>query len=315
MTSSEGAASAQRAVPALMRHVDHVTAERRGEHTVLRARKLVSREEAVISFAGQPAAPVRIFPGTFYFEVVRQCLLWLLGDEHGGFLDLAEVKSVRYPGMAACGEELRMEAVVAAPVRGRPIDVRAEFRTPDGQLVTRMSLAFAGGGQDPGDVPAIGPAEFLRWLPYADPMVLVDRVVRHDPGRRIETIKAITRSDPVFRRRPDGGPLVSYAYPAGLVLNSWGQSAALLVKAVHGETGTILTASARGFRAHRPVHPGDVLTNVVRLDEVRHPGAYFVSGEVFAGEDVVAGGSAVMTVRGPAAPSTRDPRARPEEQA
>jgi 3-hydroxyacyl-[acyl-carrier-protein] dehydratase len=298
-----------------MRHVDHVTAERSGENTILRARKHVSQEEALISFAALPAAPVNIFPGTFYFEVVRQCLLWLVGEEYDGFLDLAEVKSVRYAVMADCGDDLHMEAVVAPLDRGRPIDVRAEFRKPGGQLAARMSLEFDGGGQGTDGTPAIGPAEFLRWIPYADPMILVDRVVRHDPGKSIETLKAISNSDPVFRRRPDGGPLVCYAYPAGLVLNSWGQSAALLVKALPGGGGTVLTASARGFRTYRKAYPGDVLRNLARLDEVRYGSTFFVSGSTFVGADMVASGSVVMTVQGPAEKSTHDLRVRPKEPA
>jgi 3-hydroxyacyl-[acyl-carrier-protein] dehydratase len=285
--------------PTLMCPLEHIGAEPDGENTIVSARKTVRREEAFIGLALSAHERADIFPGSFYFEAVRQSLLWLRGPQAPGALDLLELRSARYQAMATVGDELRMRAVVG-PWRNRDtVEVESVFRRADGQLLVRMKLLFGAGREDADDL--IDPARFHQWIPYRDPMMLVDRVVLHERGRLIHTLKAISRSDPVFHRLPGERGLDTYAYPAGLVVNSWGQSAVLLARACVESAGTIATASARRFSVHRKVYPGDVLRHVVRLDQVMYDSTFFVSGETFVGDDLVARGSLVMTVQDPKA--------------
>ncbi|MGP3924294.1 3-hydroxyacyl-ACP dehydratase FabZ family protein [Streptomyces sp. 8N616] len=299
MTTPHGKTDCRPAEPTLMCPLDHISAVADGDRTVLQARKTVRPEEAFISLPLSTREQIDIFPGSFYFEAVRQSLNWLKGPKATGSLDLAELKSARYQAMATVGDEIQLRAVVQPWEPGGPMHADAVFRRSDGQLLVRMNLVFAANSRRPDQ--GLGPEQFMQWIPYRDPMLLVDRVVLHEPGRLIHTLKAITHSDPVFHRREDGRPLDAYAYPSGLVVNSWGQSAVLLARSSVDTKGTISTASARQFITHRNVYPGDVLRHVARLDQTMYDTTFFLSGETYAGDDLVASGSLVMTVQDPTA--------------
>jgi 3-hydroxyacyl-[acyl-carrier-protein] dehydratase len=113
------------------------------------------------------------------------------------------------------------------------------------------------------------PTEILAALPHRYPMLMVDRVLTVEPGRRLSAVKAVTFAEPWYDGAGGDTPLQDLAYPHALLLESWGQAAGLLGSSV-GEAGTgpdgvMLLGGAAGVRFHRPVHPGDVLVHDVRL--------------------------------------------------
>jgi 3-hydroxyacyl-[acyl-carrier-protein] dehydratase len=134
-------------------------------------------------------------------------------------------------------------------------------------------------------------ADIRMVLPQRYPLLLVDRVLELIPGESIRTVKAITGTDPCYAALPDGAGAREYAYPRSLIIESFGQSAALLWldgRAPSPEDDLVLMfVGARNYRFEGAAHPGDVLRHEVRLDSVLADTA-FASGETWAGDRRIA---------------------------
>ena len=109
-------------------------------------------------------------------------------------------------------------------------------------------------------------------LLHRHPILLVDRLVQLQPFERIIAEKAVSGSEPCYAGMRDGLPTRAYAYPASLLLESFGQTGALLWLESLRSTGravpdgTLIFAAARDVVFHRPVLPGDVVRHVGRLE-------------------------------------------------
>jgi 3-hydroxyacyl-[acyl-carrier-protein] dehydratase len=153
--------------------------------------------------------------------------------------------------------------------------------------------------------------EIRRILPHGPAMVLLDRVERLLPGREIRAVKLISGSEPCYAGLDDRLPLAAHAYPRSLVLESFGQAAAVLwLRTEPPPPGQVLMfVAARECRFSGHAYPGDVLRHVVRLEHHR-AGTAFVSGySSVAGERIASFGSLAAVVRprsalagGPATP-------------
>lgn len=135
-------------------------------------------------------------------------------------------------------------------------------------------------------------------LPHRHPVLLVDRVLELEPMTRIVAVKAITGSEPCYAKLAEDLAPSRYAYPPGLIIESFGQTGALLWLSSVGETqGTLIFAAARDVEFFRPVLPGDLLRHEARVDQIVGANA-FLSGETWVGEEMVARvGSAIAVVR------------------
>ncbi len=139
-------------------------------------------------------------------------------------------------------------------------------------------------------------------LPQRHPLLLVDRVLELKPGESIRTIKAITGTEPCYANLADGTEPWSYDYPRSLMIESFGQSAALLW--LHGRTPTpddgqvLMFVGARDYRFEATAHPGDVLRHEVRLESVVADTA-FASGETWVGDRLVATVASLIATRRP----------------
>jgi 3-hydroxyacyl-[acyl-carrier-protein] dehydratase len=131
-------------------------------------------------------------------------------------------------------------------------------------------------------------ARILALLPVRHPMVLVDRIVAFDPNTEIETRKAVSGSEPCYLGMADDLPAARYAYPRSLVLESFGQSAALLWLGSRESPGGGLpmVGRLRGCRFTGSAFPGDVVRHFVRVDRLVDDNA-FLSGESRVGERVI----------------------------
>jgi 3-hydroxyacyl-[acyl-carrier-protein] dehydratase len=158
------------------------------------------------------------------------------------------------------------------------------------------------------DQPVFDHVRIREILPQRYPMLLLDQVLELEPGRFIRAIKAITATEPCFADVPDGG---RHEYPRSLIIESLGQSAALVWLADHPESAdddqVLMFIGARDFRFESPAYPGDVLRHDVRLDSVVADTA-FATGETWAGSRRIATVSAMIATRRPVQPSgPRDP--------
>ena len=145
--------------------------------------------------------------------------------------------------------------------------------------------------------------EITKLLPHRHPVLLVDRVLEIEPGERIVTVKAVTGSEPCFAGIPDDAPADAYDFPASLLVESFGQSGALLWLHTMAEAGgvppgVLIFAQARDCVIDGAARPGDVLRHEVRISSLK-PTNVFLTGETWVGDRRIASmGSAMAVIRG-----------------
>jgi 3-hydroxyacyl-[acyl-carrier-protein] dehydratase len=101
--------------------------------------------------------------------------------------------------------------------------------------------------------------EVLSRLPHRFPMLLIDRVLECEPGKRIVALKNVSINEPFFPGHFPGVPIL----PGVLILEAMAQAAGLLAFSTLGlqADGQSLYYFAGIDRARfkRPVKPGDQL--------------------------------------------------------
>jgi 3-hydroxyacyl-[acyl-carrier-protein] dehydratase len=137
-------------------------------------------------------------------------------------------------------------------------------------------------------------AEIRRILPHDHPMVLVDRIVSLEPGVSAVGTKAITGGEPCYRGLQPGARPEAFAYPASLLLESFGQTAAILWltsarDATVGDDRVLMLVALKNCRLERDVFPGDVLEHRVEIETI-------VGDNVFVGGESVVDGKRVATI-------------------
>lgn len=101
--------------------------------------------------------------------------------------------------------------------------------------------------------------DIQRLLPHRYPMLLIDRVVEVDAGKRILAYKNITVNEQVFTGHFPVKPI----FPGVLIIEAMAQAAGVLgfvtVDRQPGDERLYLFAGVDGVRFKRPVVPGDQL--------------------------------------------------------
>lgn len=109
----------------------------------------------------------------------------------------------------------------------------------------------------------------LKKLPHRYPILLVDRVLEVECGRRIKALKNVSINEPFFLGHFPHRPVM----PGVLMLEALAQAAALLSFSGEGESASddkvIYFVGIDGARFKRPVEPGDQLILEVEVDRVR----------------------------------------------
>jgi 3-hydroxyacyl-[acyl-carrier-protein] dehydratase len=131
-------------------------------------------------------------------------------------------------------------------------------------------------------------------LPQGHPMVLVDRVLSLQPGVSITAVKAVSGSEPCYA----GGR--HFAFPVALLLESFGQAAALLWLSQRGSPSgdeVLMLTTVRDCLIEGTAYPGDTLRHVAQLDNVVGD-TVIVRGETWVeGRRIAVIGSMVATLR------------------
>ena len=111
--------------------------------------------------------------------------------------------------------------------------------------------------------------KILKMLPHRYPILLVDRVLEVERGKRIKAIKNVTINEDFFNGHFPHRPVM----PGVLMLEALAQTAALLSFETLGETPDENTvyyfAGIDGARFKRPVEPGDQLILEVELERMK----------------------------------------------
>ncbi len=138
--------------------------------------------------------------------------------------------------------------------------------------------------------------QILKQLPHRYPILLVDRVLEIEKGKRIKALKNVTINEPFFTGHFPHRPVM----PGVLMLEAMAQAAALLAFDTLGTTPDDKTvyyfAGIDGARFKRPVEPGDQLVMEVSLDRMK-AGIFKFTGVARVAEQVVCEAELMCTMR------------------
>ncbi len=109
-------------------------------------------------------------------------------------------------------------------------------------------------------------ADIMRIIPHRYPVLLIDRVIELEPGKRVVAIKNVTANEPQFTGHFPGRPIM----PGVLMVEALAQAGAVAVLSLPAYSGKLaLFAGIDDCRFRRTVLPGDTLRLEVTLDTLR----------------------------------------------
>lgn len=133
-------------------------------------------------------------------------------------------------------------------------------------------------------------ASIMKVMPHRYPLLLVDRILELETGKRVVGIKNVSINEPFFVGHFPGHPIM----PAVLITEAMAQvGGVLLMSSVdHPETKLVYFSGIDGARFRRPVTPGDQIRFELELVKLRGPlckmrGCAFVDGELVAEADLM----------------------------
>jgi 3-hydroxyacyl-[acyl-carrier-protein] dehydratase len=101
--------------------------------------------------------------------------------------------------------------------------------------------------------------QVLQYLPQRYPLLMIDRVLECEPGKRILALKNVTNNEPHFSGHFPGRPIM----PGVLILEAMAQAAGILVFRTRDDkpdaNAVYYYAGIDEARFKRPVVPGDRL--------------------------------------------------------
>jgi 3-hydroxyacyl-[acyl-carrier-protein] dehydratase len=138
--------------------------------------------------------------------------------------------------------------------------------------------------------------QVLSYLPQRYPLLMIDRVLECEPGKRILALKNVSANEPYFPGHFPNRPVM----PGVLILEAMAQAAAILVFRSLGtrpdEKSVYYYAGIDNARFKRPVEPGDQLRiEVLILGSKRGIWKFGCAARV--GETLVAEADILCTVR------------------
>jgi len=106
---------------------------------------------------------------------------------------------------------------------------------------------------------AMDALQVLQYLPQRFPLLMIDRVLECEPGKRILALKNVSINEPQFQGHFPGRPIM----PGVLILEAMAQASGILVFRTRGDrpdaNSIYYYAGIDHARFKRPVVPGDRL--------------------------------------------------------
>jgi UDP-3-O-[3-hydroxymyristoyl] N-acetylglucosamine deacetylase/3-hydroxyacyl-[acyl-carrier-protein] dehydratase len=140
--------------------------------------------------------------------------------------------------------------------------------------------------------PIVDIAQIMQYLPHRYPMLLVDRIVEFEAGKRIVGIKNVTINEPFFMGHYPGHPIM----PGVLIIEAMAQvGGLLLMEALDDPEGKVVYfMSLDNVKWRRPVTPGDQIRFELEMLQKRRQvcrmrGVGYVDGQVVAEAEMMAG--------------------------
>lgn len=138
--------------------------------------------------------------------------------------------------------------------------------------------------------------QILKRLPHRYPILLVDKVLELEKGKRIRALKNVTINEHFFVGHFPQRPVM----PGVLMLEALAQAAAVLGFETHDITPDDKTvyyfAGIDGVRFKRPVEPGDQLILDVSVARMR-AGLWKFDAKALVGEDVAVEAELMVAIR------------------
>ena len=127
--------------------------------------------------------------------------------------------------------------------------------------------------------------QILDVLPHRYPLLLVDRIITIEEGKRIVGIKNVTFNEPFFQGHFPGYPIM----PGVLIVEAMAQVGAVLMlrSMPDRDRKLVYFAGIDGAKFRRPVVPGDQIRFEVEILKARARTAR-LRGEAYVGDDLVA---------------------------
>ena len=159
-----------------------------------------------------------------------------------------------------------------------------------GNLALARAMAAAQ-GKNGGNQPIVDITRIMQYLPHRYPMLLVDRIIEYEPGKRIVGIKNVTINEPFFQGHYPGHPVM----PGVLIVEAMAQVGGLLmmdaVEDIQNKVVYFMSLDAVKWR--RPVTPGDQLRFELEILQLRKhvckmKGEGFVDGQLVCEAEMMA---------------------------
>jgi UDP-3-O-[3-hydroxymyristoyl] N-acetylglucosamine deacetylase/3-hydroxyacyl-[acyl-carrier-protein] dehydratase len=155
------------------------------------------------------------------------------------------------------------------------------------ELARQLAAAARGAAR----APIVDIQRIMQHLPHRYPMLLIDRIVDFEQGKRIVGIKNVTMNEPFFQGHFPGHPIM----PGVLIIEAMMQAGGLLLMDMVENPGekVVYVMSLDNVKFRRPVTPGDQLRfELVMLQFRRHVcrmrGVGYVDGMVVAEAEMMA---------------------------
>lgn len=138
--------------------------------------------------------------------------------------------------------------------------------------------------------------QILKKLPHRYPILLVDRVIELDKGKRIRALKNVTINEPHFTGHFPHRPVM----PGVMILEAMAQAATVLTLVSMDieldDKSVVYFAGIDAARFKRPVEPGDQLVLDVTLERAK-ASIYKFTGRAYVGEELACEAELLCTMR------------------
>ncbi len=174
---------------------------------------------------------------------------------------------------------------------GQRVKAHIVAERPSHQGNVALARALAEHAMQSGGQPILDAAKIMQYLPHRYPMLLVDRIVGYEPGKRIIGVKNVTINEPFFQGHYPGHPIM----PGVLIIEAMAQVGGLLLMDYVDEPDNkvVYFMSLDSVKWRRPVTPGDQLVFELEMLQFRRHvckmrGVGRVEGQVVAEAELMA---------------------------
>ena len=141
----------------------------------------------------------------------------------------------------------------------------SERPSHDGNIALAKAMLAAQKPAEP--KPIVDIQKILQYLPHRYPMLLVDRIIDFEPGKRIVGLKNVTINEPFFQGHYPGHPIM----PGVLIIEAMAQCGGLLLMDAieNPEDKVVYFMSLDNVKWRRPVTPGDQIRFELEMIQFR----------------------------------------------